>query len=83
MNFVKKSILASQKNSSRQLVTYNKGLVTYSFKIEKYQQDNIIIDENILALIPDSVNASEFSCLYNFKKVEDGMVKLVDVWCAG
>ncbi len=53
------------------------------FKIEKYQQNNIVVFENILNLIPDTENLSEFSCFYTFQRTEGGSVMLIDVNCAG
>ncbi|EOX8477470.1 hypothetical protein AIT98_000575 [Salmonella enterica subsp. indica] len=83
LNFIRKNILSDQKIILGRLITYNKGPVIYSFKIEKYQKDNVVIFENILALIPGSDNTSEFSCSYVFRKTDNRSVKLVDVNCAG
>ncbi|WP_312817289.1 hypothetical protein [Atlantibacter subterraneus] len=83
LNFVRENILGSKKVITGRLVVYNKEHLTYSFKIEKYQQDNVVIFENILAIIPYSEMSSEFSCFYKFKQIDDEVVKLVDVKCAG
>ncbi|MCU6177089.1 hypothetical protein [Citrobacter cronae] len=83
LDFIKRNILGSPKVLLGKITIYNKNNVTYSFKIENYQQDNVVVFENILNLIPDTENSSEFSCFYDFQKTEDGPVKLIDVNCAG
>lgn len=83
LDFVKGNVLGSKKINTGKLVTYNKESVSYSFKIERSQQNNMVIFENILASIPDSEISSEFSCFYNFKQIDNRVVKLVDIQCAG
>lgn len=83
LSFVKDKMLSiSQKEQDKSMV-YTKKNTTHSFKIIKNQATNVIIFENILAIIPGSENSSEFSCFYDFKKVFDDSIKLTDVNCAG
>lgn len=83
LDFIKKNLLSKQKSNPVKSIIYHEKNVTYSFKIEKYKQDNIVVFENILNLIPNTENSSEFSCFYNFKKAEGGPIKLIDINCAG
>lgn len=83
LSFVKDKILSASGEDQNNPMVYIKKNTTYSFKIMKNQETNIVIFENILAMIPGSENSSEFSCFYDFKKVFDDSIKLTDVNCAG
>lgn len=83
LDFIKKNILSTTVINPGKVITYNEKNVVYSFSIKKYQQDNVMIFENILSIIPGAENSSEFSCFYDFKKAGDGLIKLIDVNCAG
>lgn len=83
LSFVKEKILSTSEGEQDNSMVYMKKNATYSFKVVKNQQDNVMIFENILALIPGTENSSEFSCFYDFKKIADGSIKLTDVNCAG
>lgn len=83
LSFVKDKILSISEREQGNSMVYTKKNTAYSFKIIKNQATDVIIFENIMAIIPGSENSSEFSCFYDFKKVFHGSIKLTDVNCAG
>lgn len=79
LNFVKSNILRASKVETGKEMTYHKNNVIYIFKVNDYQQNNIIIFENMLSTLVDS----ETSCEYAFTRKGREFFKLTRVFCAG
>lgn len=63
---------------------YKKKGIEFSFNIDKYEQNSLVLYENILAPVNDGEdNYTDFTCFYSFSRMESGDVTLSDIMCAG
>ncbi len=79
LDFVRSNILSPHKVETGKEITYQKNNVIYTFKVDEYQQNNIVISENMLSTVVDS----ETSCEYSFTRKGQEFFKLTRVFCAG
>lgn len=82
LKYLAESVLSGRGISPGNNVDYKEAGATYTFNVDKKESDKVVLYENILFPVGDD-NYSQYSCFYDFSKSKEGVVKLVDVVCAG